>query len=115
MAGSTVLSSAFRRRADGVDEGAVAAALPPRDDVVHHIAERDSGVGIGKADCPARAEVSEAVGVRPERSVWHGRLEPEAERDVVAQHRAVPRRLRGGGFGEEPGGEEPTGFEPTGP
>jgi EmrB/QacA subfamily drug resistance transporter len=50
------LSEAF---VQGVDEGAVAAALPPRDDVVHHVPERHRTVGVGEADGAAGAEMAE--------------------------------------------------------
>ena len=97
-----------------VDERAVARALPAGDHVVHHVAERDPGVGVGEAERAAGAEVPEAPGVGTERPARGGRLEPEPERDLLAEDRAVPRGLRRGGVGEQLGRQQAAGLEQRG-
>ena len=81
----------LRRGVDGVDEGPVAGALPAGDDVVHHVTERDAGIGVGEAERAAGAEVAEAARVRAERAVRPRRLEAEPEGDLLAEDRAVAR------------------------
>src|SRR3954469_19359681 len=78
------------RGVDGLDQRSVAGALPSRNDVVHHIAEGHTCVGIGEAERATGAEVTKASRVGTERAVGPRWLEAEAERDVLAEHRAEP-------------------------
>ena len=73
--------------------------------MVHHVTECDAGVGIGEANGSASAEVTEASGIRTERAVRNGWLEPEAERGLLAEHGAPADGLRGRCFGQQIGRE----------
>src|SRR5437879_1350582 len=78
-----------------------AGALPARLDRVHHVAERDSGVGVSEPQCTAGAEVTEAPRVRTERLVRPRRLEAEPERRLTFEDRAPALRLRHRRLGEQ--------------
>src|ERR1700729_3232503 len=98
------------RRVDSVDQGPVACALPARDHVVHDVAQRDACHRIGKADGAARPEVTEASGVGTKGATRRGRLEAEAEGDLVVQDRAVTLRLRRRRLDEQIRRDESAGF-----
>src|SRR5205823_14016294 len=64
---------------DRVDEGAVTRVLPARPHVVHHVAERQVGLGIAEPERAAGAEVPERAGVRSERALRLRQLKAERE------------------------------------
>src|SRR4051812_47637124 len=79
---------------DSLDERSIAGALPAWDDVIHHVPEGHACVRIGEAQRTTGAEVTEAARVRSEWPIGSRWLKAEAERDLLAEHRAVPNRLR---------------------
>jgi len=83
-----------------------ASALPSRDHVVHHVAECDAGIWVGESEGSTGAEVPERAGVRSQGSAFAGGHESQPERHVLAQHRARPCGLHGGGLGEQRWGQQ---------
>src|SRR6266849_4498044 len=88
--GDGLCVAALKACVERVDERVIAGALPAWLDCVHHVGERDAGVGVGETECTAGAEVTEAPRVRTEGPVRPRRLEAEPERRLPLEDRAPP-------------------------
>src|SRR5207249_4459444 len=78
-----------------VEEGAVTRVLPARPHVVHHVAERQVGLGIAEPERAAGAEVPERAGVRSERALRLRQLEAEREAGGALEHPVGAVRVLG--------------------
>src|SRR5262249_34386852 len=85
------------RRVGGIDERAAVLVLPPASPLVHRVAERHPGVGIGEPERAAGAEVPEGARARAERALGHRELEPEAEARGAPQHEVLAMHWPGAG------------------